>query len=326
MQQRVVWACGGAIALAGFIAIFLVDYGVIADRIKSMGYAPGAEMQTLIDEVNMTPRGELILKASRPSLLAMTEFNNTCQSYNPDLSVLGCYTAERIYVYDIKNEELGGIRESTLAHESLHAVWYRMPDGERTKYMPLLDEIYNARIDDLKARLEKYPKENFYDELHSLVGTEIRVGELPEDLQKHYAEYFSDHGAIVAYYEAYSTKFQALKVEADKLYAEITANQEKINAETTNYNDGITELNTAIEDFNRRAANGSFTSMAAFNAERTALVGRQKTLESLYGAISDLVTKTNELIVRYNNNIARTQALVDSINSNTKKPDTTIKE
>ncbi|MFV0484788.1 MAG: hypothetical protein ACK5MU_00950 [Candidatus Saccharimonadales bacterium] len=325
-QRAIVAGCVGAIALSGVVALFVVDYGVIADRIKAMGYTPDAEMQTLIDEIALTERGELVLKASQPTLLARAEFNNACQSYMPDVPVLGCYTAERIYVYDIENEEVNGIRQSTLAHESLHAVWYRMNDGEREKLTQALEDAYEARADEWKSRLDKYPKESFHDELHAIVGTEVAVSDLPEVLQKHYARYFDDHGKVVNYYVAYSDKFEELQKEADTLYAEITANQEKITAETTNYNDGIEALNTAIEDFNRRAANGAFTSMAAFNAERATLVGRQNTLEALYTQIQNMVTATNQLIEKYNNNVARTQALVDSINSNTKTPEAEIKD
>lgn len=325
-HRAIVLGCVGAIAVSAVVALFVVDYGVIADRIKAIGYTPSVEMQTLIDEVELSGRGELVLMASQPTLMAQAEFNNACQSYAPEVSVLGCYTAERIYIYNIQNEEVNGIRQSTLAHETLHAVWYRMSNSEREKLTPWLDEIYAAKGEKWQVRLEKYPDESFYDELHAMAGTEIAVGELPEDLREHYARYFDDHEKVVSYYTAYSVKFEELQAQADKLYAEITANQERITAQTTNYNDGIEALNAAIEDFNRRAANGAFTSMAAFNAERAGLVSRQNTLQALHGEIQSLVTATNALIDEYNNNIARTQALVDSINSNTKTPESAIKE
>lgn len=323
-QRLIVGICTGVIAVSGVVALIFVDYVAIADWLKGLGYEPSTEMQSLIADVDFTGRGELVLKASQPTLLARADFNHTCESHNPDLSVLGCYTAERIYVYDVRSEELAGVRQSTLAHELLHAVWWRLSDGERDQLVPGLQEVYESNLDELKPRLDKYPEESFYDELHSIVGTEIVPEDLSSGLAEHYVMYFNDHTKMVGYHEAYAEKFQKLEDEANALYTEITANQERINAETTNYNDGMSELNAAILDFNRRAMNGSFASEAAFDAERAALVSKQAALETLYGSISTLISDTNALIDQYNNNITRTQELMDSINSNVVKPESAV--
>ncbi|MDR3298069.1 MAG: hypothetical protein LBT19_01720 [Candidatus Nomurabacteria bacterium] len=325
-QNRIVTACVGVIVLAVIVAVFFVDYGVIVDKLKGMGFEPSADMSVLIDDIDTTSRGDIVLRASKPVLLERAEFNNTCESHDLELSVLGCYTAGQIYIYNVENEELDGVRQSTLAHELLHAVWDRMPSSEREEFMPLLQEIYDGNIDEWQTRLERYPEESFYDELHSIIGTEVSIGDLSGVLVEHYSKYFESQNKIVGYYEAYSERFQELKEEADELYAEITANQERINAETVNYNDGIVELNVVIEDFNRRAANGSFTSIEAFNTERAVLIRKQAALTKLHQEISDIVDKTNVLIEQYNNNITRTQVLIDSINSNTRTPEAEIKD
>ena len=296
------------------VAAIFVDFAVLADRFRATGYEPSAEISQLAQNLKLTSKAEIIFAASWPVLEDEAAFNSSCRSTVVEISVLGCYTNQRIYIYNVENAELAGVKESTLAHELLHAAWERLGLTDQERLSPQLDAIYQENLDTLESRLDLYPDADFYNELHSIIGTEY--ANLPDQLETHYAQYFQNQDAVVVYFDAYNSKFQELKSAADALYAKIEQNQKLIDTKTANYNDAIAKLNAAISDFNNRANSGSFTSQAAFHAERAALVARQNQTEQLYREIDNLITTTNQLIDDYNSNIARSQTLSDSINSN----------
>jgi len=295
------------------VATTLVDWVMIADQIRGLSFEPTAEMIALKNDLNLTTRGNTIFSSTHPTIKDREEFNRVCASGNSEVSILGCYDGQNIFVYNIDNSELAGIKQSTLAHELLHAAWSRLSIADRARLEPELEFIYEANFDNLQPRLELYPQHNFYEELHSIVGTEF--ADLSNYLETHYARYFNDQDTIVGFFNNYDTKFRELKIQAEALYEQININQEIIDAKVANYDDAFRELSAAIIDFNRRAESGYFTSVAAANAEREVLLARQNALEELYHEIVALVDDTNDLIEQYNNNIARTQLLLDSINS-----------
>ena len=304
------------IAFCAVATLFFIDFSVIADRLRAIDFEPSAEMSTLMNNLDLTGRADLIIRASHPTLEDSETFNRACGSTNPEVSILGCYTGGYIYIYDIDSSELAGIHESTLAHEFLHAAWDRLSTLDQDRLHTDLQIVYDDNFSTLEPRLSLYSTDDFFNELHSIVGTEF--ANLPDSLEAHYAHFFTNQDAIVAFYDAYSVKFHELRNQADALYEQIQDNQALIDAKTINYNDAFQELDTAIVDFNRRANSGYFTSQSAFQAERNTLIAKQSALETLYNEISTLTATTNTLIDEYNANIARTQRLIDSINSNTR--------
>jgi len=296
------------------VASTFVDWIVISDRFAALSFEPTTEILALKDDLDLTTRASVIFSATHPSIKDRDAFNEACASVNREISILGCFDGRRIYIYNIDNPDLAGIKQSTLAHELLHAAWSRLSLRDRSNLEPELDLVYRTNLSSLQPRLDLYSDDNFYEELHSIIGTEF--SELSYSLENHYARYFNDQNAIVAFFDSYDTKFRKLRSEAEALFEQIETNQEVISAKTTNYDDAVAELSANIADFNRRAESGYFTSTAAFYAERAVLVARQQELERLHSEILALVNTTNELIEQYNNNIARTQILLDSINSN----------
>jgi len=300
-------------ACVAFAFIF-VDWTIVVDRFAAIGFEPTAEISSLEQELNLTSRARAIFAASRPTINGSDTFNQSCLSTNREISILGCYDGKHIYIYNIDNPDLTGIKQSTLAHELLHAAWDRMSASDQNRLKPELDSIYLANLDELQPRLTLYSSDNFHNELHSIIGTEF--AELPLELGKHYAKYFNNQNVVVAFFDNYNDKFRILKAQADVLYEQIESNQEIIDAKSANYDDASHELIAAIADFNRRAESGYFSSTAAFQAERITLVTKQQQLSQLYDEIAALIDTTNKLIGEYNSNVARTQILLDSVNSN----------
>ncbi len=75
-------------------------------------------------------------------------------------------------------------------------------------------------------------------------------------------------------------------------------------------------LSSAIDDFNRRADNGDFSSQAAFSYERQQLLAKTAEVDSLRQAINTNINKYNALVAELNSIATETEALNRSIDSN----------
>lgn len=313
--------------LIGVLAYLFVDFAAITDTFLGSGFEPSAEVAALIESDDLTKTGLRIMNASKPELLEASEFNGICYSgLERESSVLGCYTNNSIYVYNIQNDELDGIKETVLAHELLHAVWHRMSYNDRKNLYDDLDQIYFANLDELGSHMEGYASEDHYDELHSVIGTQISSDKLTADLREHYAKYFNNQQKIVSYYEKYNSKFAALEKRTTELEAQINARKAQIETKTQKYESESADLIKNIESFNARAENGGFADSASFYAERNELVSRQNQLQADYVALNELISETNELIAEYNNNVVEVGKLYDSVNSRVAAPASSIED
>lgn len=311
-----------------FVAANFVDFSAVSDTFAGLNYHPSEEMSVLIERDNLTKTGMRILRASRPELLEASEFNTKCYSgVERENSVLGCYANnDAIYLYDIQNEELNGIKETVLAHELLHAIWHRMGISERRALYEDIDKVYDAHTDELGQHMTGYRDDEHYDELHSVIGTQISSDQLPDSLRKHYAKYFNEQSKIVSYYNAYNGKFQKLEQRAKELSEKIDANREEIDRLTNDYETESADLLKNIQSFNARAENGGFSDSASFFAERNELVYRQNKLSEDFENLNSLIDETNELIGEYNNSVIEVGNLYDSVNSRVEKPAENIED
>ncbi|MBR3164344.1 hypothetical protein IKF15_03555 [Candidatus Saccharibacteria bacterium] len=310
------------LAVLGF-TYFFVDYRAIIDTIAGIGYTPDATMSQLIERISLSDSGDRILRASRPQLEDKTSFNQHCPTVSAKTSTLGCYYARHIYVYNIQNDDLDGIREVVLAHELLHAVWQRIDLRTRNDTIaPLLTEVYHAHRDLLESHMEYYETDDQLDELHSVIGTQISPDLMPGALREHYERYFSDHRAIVSLYDQYNGRFMALKSRSDELAAQISAKKTAIETKTSAYQTSYERLNADIEDFNSRAQDGYFSSQSNFTAERNSLIARQNRLSQEYAALSRLVDEANQLVAEYNKTVILQEELYSSIDSSAPAPNT----
>lgn len=299
------------ILLAAFTALFLVDYSVLSDRLAALGYTPDENMSTLIDDIDLSSRAELILFASHPVLQSATDFRLSCPVDATEATVIGCYNQNQIYVYNINREELAGIEQSTLAHELLHAVWDRLSESERQTLSAELANFYAAHQSELEPYLLDYSGDKLYDELHSLVGVAYSsTGS--ELLDEHYGSFFGDRQKLAAYFESYHQTFQDLNQQLSQLYGIIQSSQSELETLLKDYSSQIATLNTDIQDFNSKASSGSFATQEEFDAERNILLQRQASLDALRQQINDLSSSTNSLINEYNSLVFYTSELLES--------------
>lgn len=309
---------GFVILLAGITGVlFYQNRTNLFDWFAGLSYSPTPEVSALEESVNLTDSAKRILHATHPSLESRDDFNVYCDSHNSKVSVLGCYTNNRIYLYDINESSLAGVKESTLAHELLHAVWARMSDSEKDRISTLLTEVYNnEQYHSLLAEdLETYEESNRMDELHSRIGTEIV--ELPEELEAHYAKYFKDQDAIVMYFNDYITPFRELSQKIKELSDKLTSLDVEIQEKSKSYHDLAEELSADIDKFNQCTnETNCFASTSAFQNARNELLSRKSSLEELFEQTNNLIKQYNDIVKEYNDNIMRGETLENLINSN----------
>lgn len=303
--------------MAGFLVVigWASQQAIVRDFWKGMGYRPSAEMQEIRTDLELTGRGEQIFAASWPMIESSVEFNEHCNSYDVDVSLLGCYTNGKIYVYEIELEELETGNIVTTAHELLHAAWERMGKTERQEVSEWLEEIYEERREWFDKELEVYQEGERLEEMYTRAGTKLR--NLPEVAEKHYGKFFANREKIVAYYERYETPFLELKTEMEELMTVIEQSRAEIEAGRDEYLSMAEVLEKKIDVFNQCADTaGCFTSAAEFTRQRQGLMKEKDGLEELRERVNTQIKENNERIDKYRELQSGLGRLNDAVNSN----------
>lgn len=290
----------------------------IVDQIAVWQYQPSEEIASLVDRSGMDGAGEFYFYASHPRLQEAAEFNQTCERKEEATAILGCYNGQYIYIYNVTDAQLDGIREVTAAHEMLHAAYARLSDGEKQRVNSLIETEFeklqsNKELAERLAFYDRTEPGERYNELHSIIGTE--VAELEPALEAYYDRYFNDRSKTVKLYEQYAGIFQELQWRSEQLSQQLTTLGDEIERESAAYNTAVSQFNIAVEDFNRRADNGEFSSQAAFDTERTALLARGEVLEAQRQSINAKVTQYEELRAELLGIAGESEALNRSLDS-----------
>lgn len=315
-RQYIIWSFFMLVSILALIAF--LNWQWIYDFGRGLSYKPSDEMQRIWGSLELTERGGFLFKASMPTLNEGEEFNEKCRyGVDSEMAILGCYTEGNIYIYNITDTELDGIRELTTAHELLHAVWARMSEDERGNLSSALTQVYNDNKDLLEKEIGSYGENERQEELYVRAGTEVK--NLPEVLEKHYAEIFKDQDKIVDFYEKYISVFNNIRAEMDELMSEMENIKAEIDAKTAEYEQRIAQLNADITIFNNCAeTSGCFGSSSEFYARREVLVREQEALSMLYDELNNLTSEYNEKVAKYNDDVTQTEKLNNMINSNSK--------
>lgn len=300
--------------LAAIVIVIILNRAWIYDWFRGVTYWPTAEMVSIRDKLNLTERGDFLFNATQPELNGADDFNANCRQDEGEVAVLGCYTAGNIYVYNITDTKLDGIRELTAAHELLHAVWARMSNAEKEDLKPILQQVYQNNLSVLKDDIETYADDERVEEIFVRAGTEIK--KLPDVLEKYYAEIFSDQDAVVDFYESYIAVFREIKMKMEGLASEIEVLRDSINVKMAEYENRVNQLETDIARFNSCAETaGCFATEAEFNVQRNALVARENELNLLNDEINNMIDDYNLKVDEYNADALESRKLQNMINS-----------
>lgn len=288
------------------------------DSVHFWTYQPTAEIQSIVQRSEFTDNGKFMFFVTRPQVERGNDFNKHCDRKEQGTAILGCYVNDRIYLFDVADERLDGIKEVTAAHEMLHAVYQRLSDDEKSKLNKLIEVEYKKMQSnpDLAERMAFYARTEPGErdnELHSIVGTEML--NISPDLEKHYAKYMNNRSKIVNLYNGYNALFLQLENETKALSANLDSLAKQIEADMAKYNTDIKTLNEDISKFNRRAETGDFASQAAFNRERSALQDRVATISATRDSINAKIAQYEQMRAKYNETVTESHTLYESIDS-----------
>lgn len=276
-----------------------VERQSVVDAINYYQYSPTQTVEQLTETSNMTDHGRYMFYVSRPQVDTSDDFNKNCQRREADSPILGCYTAGRIYIYNVTDDRLQGIKSVTAAHEMLHAAYERLDETEKNRLSRLLEAAYDKHGNgELDRRMEYYERTEpgqRINELHSILGTE--VDGLGSDLEAYYAKYFTDRSELVKLHGEVESVFNELSEEADQLVSELEQLSGSINSRTAEYNAGVQALNRDVAEFNQRAdRQGGFESQSDFEAARSELMNRSERLSESKRSIQADVARYKTLL------------------------------
>lgn len=300
--MKKIFAGVGVLILAAGLWLVAFQQQAIKDHYIARTAPLSSEMQAIHDNLDLTEQGSLLFRASRPQLLEADDFNTACHQIHKELSiVLGCYAAQRFYVYNVDDPRLRGIQEVTAAHELLHAVYERLSEEERATVNASLEHTARAIQDErFQETVEAYRQagpEHVNNELHSILGSEIAV--LPSELEAHYARYFKDRTKIVAYAAAYESAFIEIEEsisDFDEQLADYTRRKEQLELSL-----GVQqqELATQREEMARARASGAIEEynrqVPVFNQGVRQYNQDIATLQSIIRSYNEVVQKRNAL-------------------------------
>lgn len=316
-EKKSRWLSQGlGIVLGVAIALLIVEIlqqPLIQDSWKGLWYEPSEKVTQIEEELALTGTGRRIFRATQPTLEDKDAFNEHCESHNREVSLLGCYTEGKIYVYEITRENLASSNDVTMAHELLHAAWERTSSSEKERIKELLEEVQQENEAWFEAELQAYKDESKLEEIWTRAGTKLR--DLPDELERIYAKYFQDRLKIVAFYESYQAPFKELQERNESLKKEILATKEQIARERDKYLIEVAELDAEIEEFNECAdTTGCFTTRE-FERERERLTAEKARLEAKRDGLNERIERNNAKVVEYQENQLALGELADAMNS-----------
>lgn len=306
------------IAIFALAILIVNNRQYIQDWLTVQNFTPSSQMKDIVERTKLTDKGEFYLYASRGELNEKSAFNTHCSRRIEKTAVLGCYANGRIYIYNIADERLDGVREVTTAHEMLHAAYDRLSQDEKNRVNRLIESqtatINDDKLADRLALYEQTEPGERLNELHSIIGTEIT--DISPELRSYYEQYFEDRNAIVALSNAYDSVFRNLESQQQELIAELETSAQSINQAMEQYKDDSTQLAADIQSFNNRAQSGDFESQVEFTRERAALLTQQTQLESDRAAINERIEQFNSQKAELEKVNITAQELQRSIDSN----------
>lgn len=290
----------------------------LIDTVRASQFTPSSEISDIKADLNLTERASFMFDASHPVLQTSDEFNVNCnQKSETNNPILGCYTMQSIYIYDITNPKLEGIEQTTAAHELLHAFYERLPQEARADLDAKLSAAYERlKTPELEERMDHYRETEpgqESNELHSILPTEF--DDLGPDLEAYYKSIFMNRSKVVAYNKQYSGAFTEISNRLNFLASTINDAVERINMRIKEHNRAVKELEADQAAFVQKNRNGEFTSTASFNAEQQALNARAAQLNAERDQISAEINQSNELRDEYNALVEEYNELNQSINS-----------
>lgn len=276
----------------------------IIDWWRLRDYTPAASISALADQTTMSDKARKLFYVNHPQLLTGSVFSSYCKLGAEKTVVLGCYLSgdRGIYLYQVTEERLRGVVETTAAHEMLHVAYDRLSDSEKQRIDSLLTNFYSSGLQDerVKQTIEAYKQsepDELVNEMHSIFATEVAV--LPEELEAYYRIYFADRASVVAMASRYQAEFTSRREQAAAYDTQLATLKKQIDANQTS---SATKRQTLDRDYARMQALQQNGDVSNYNR----LVD---TYNAGVQAYNNLLTTTRNQIEQYNQIVEQRNAV-----------------
>ena len=299
------------IALSLFVAYRHED---VIDWWLLRGYTPAPAVEALAEDTTMTDRARRYFYVYDPQLLDRDNFWQQCTVAEASI-VLGCYVSRQgMYIYNVTDEQLSGIRQVTAAHEMLHVAYERLSKSERERIDELTGEVFESLANErVQKTVETYARRDpsvVPNELHSILPTEIR--DLPEELEQYYAQYFTDRLQVVEHSERYASVFEAARERVEELDQHLRNRREEISGLQDNLQSQARSLESQRAELSRLLANNDTNAYNVLVPEFNTAV---RNYNDEVTRLGQLIDSYNRLVSQRNNAALAQEQLVESIDS-----------
>lgn len=299
------------------ISAAVINRQAVYDWYALLDYSPSTEISNLAINAGMSTKATKVFFVYKPEILEKTSFNISCP-INEETIVLGCYNGKNIYLFNVTDTSLKGIKEVTAAHEMLHAQYDRLSVKEKARVDALIDKELNKLSDSrIKANIEAYRKKDpsiVTNEAHSILGTEVSA--LDPELEKYYSQYFDDRNKVVKLSADYEAVFTSLKKQIENFDNQLGNLKSEIdtkeNALTNQANDLIS-WSSRLETLKKDNKISEYNSQVySYNAGVEEYRKNVAYVKSLIGKYNSIVEDRNNLSLQQSN-------LYQSIDSKSKE-------
>ncbi|MDR2524088.1 MAG: hypothetical protein LBC95_00900 [Candidatus Nomurabacteria bacterium] len=266
------------------------------DQITVATFQPSPAITDLAEGSGMSDYGRFYFYAAVPEVNDSQDFNINCADViNEESYTLGCYNG-RIFLFNVTDERISGVKYVTAAHEMLHVAYDRLGPLEKNRVDELLKKqlshTTDQRVLDLVEMYAQSEPGQELNELHSIFGSEL--ADLSPELSDYYRRYFADRGKTTSASEKYEAIFADMERRADELEIKMAALDGEIKSMSAQYDADAAALSADVDEFNSLASlSGGFPSEAAFYAQRNSLLYRQSQISGAVDAINAKIDEFN---------------------------------
>lgn len=300
-----------------FSLVMLVNRQAVLDRVILLSYTPPDYIVGIADKIKITESSRTVFYANKPEILEKDTFNSTCPVSEESI-VLGCYTGRNIYIYNVVDERLQGVKEVTAAHELLHAEYDRISSSQRAKVNTLIEKQLELLTDQrILKNIEAYRLKDpsvVLNEAHSILGTE--VSQLLPELEDYYKKYFSDRASIVKLSDAYESVFTSLKNQVEDYDKKLTELKKIIDAKEADLAveaDNLINWSSELEELKQKG------DIYNYNAQVQSYNASVENYRKHLSEVRSLISEYNAIVEKRNQLNIQQSSLFNSINSNSKE-------
>ncbi len=292
--------------------VYLAFSQQIQDFVSGRFYQPSSEMEGIIERVGFTWRSDYIMRSTWPELEQASVFNEHCVNNEDINSALGCYSSadNRIHIYDVQGEEFDGVKEAVLMHEVLHAIYDRLGGSNKDSLNQELKNYYEANKDSFGNYMDAYSEEQYYTELHSIIGQRVYDNDLPTSLKQHYAKYFKDHDATVEFYKKYTAVLKAEEEKIEQAKAALDDMHANLESRRDTYRKNLESYNQQVDYHNRQTELGNWN-QSRYNY----LIVQGKRIDEELDALNDFINDYNAEVEKYNAMLEEERQLFGKLDS-----------